>query len=147
MGVFNEALVEPLGKVLLNLGIKGGMVVHGLDGLDEVSTTSETLVCEIRDGKLSKYLIKGEDYGLARTEISQLVGGDSQENSRITLEILGGKKGPKRDIVVFNSACALYIRGLAKTIDEGVKLAEDSIDSGRALKKLQELIKASQKGA
>ncbi len=147
MGVYDEALVEPLGNVLLNLGIKGGMVVHGLDGLDEVSTTSETLVCEIRDGKLSKYLIRGEDYGLAKTELSQLVGGDSQENSRITLEILGGKKGPKRDIVVFNSACALYIKGIAKTIDEGVKLAEDSIESGRALKKLQELIKASQRGA
>ncbi len=147
MGVYDEALVEPLGKVLLNLGIKGGMVVHGLDGLDEVSTTSETLVCEIRNGKISKYIIKGEDYGLERTEIPSLVGGDSQENSRITLEILGGKKGPKRDIVVFNSACALYIRGIAKTIDEGVKLAEDSIDSGKALKKLQELIKASQRGA
>lgn len=147
MGVYDEALVEPLGEVLLNLGIKGGMVVHGIDGLDEVSTTSETLVCEIRNGKLSKYLIRGEDYGLDRTEIAMLVGGDSQENSRITLEILGGKKGPKRDIVVFNSACALYIRGIAKTIDEGVKLAKDSIDSGRALKKLQELIKASQRGA
>ena len=147
MGVYDEALVEPLGKVLLNLGIKGGMVVHGLDGLDEVSTTSETLVCEIRNGKLSKYLIRAEDYGLERTEISKLVGGDSQENSRITLEVLGGKKGPKRDIVVFNSACALYIRGIAKTIEEGVKLAKDSIDSGRALKKLQELIKASQRGA
>lgn len=147
MGVYDEALVEPLGKVLLNLGIKGGMVVHGLDGLDEVSTTSETLVCEIRNGKLSKYLIRGEDYGLKRTEISKLVGGDSQENSRITLEILGGKKGPMRDIVVFNSACALYVRGIAKTIDEGVRIAKDSIDSGRALKKLQELIKASQRGA
>ena len=146
MGVFDEALVEPLGNVLLNLGIKGGMVVHGLDGLDEVSTTTETLVCEIRDGKLRKYLIRGEDYGLDKAELPMLVGGDSQENSRITLEILGGIKGPKRDIVVFNSACALYIRGIAKSIDEGVKMAKDSIDSGKALKKLQELIRASQGG-
>lgn len=146
MGVFDESLVEPLGKVLLNLGIKGGMVVHGLDGLDEVSTTSETLVCEIKDGKIRKYIIRGEDYGLAKAELGMLVGGDSLENSRISLDILGGAKGPKRDIVVFNSACALYIRGLAKSIDEGVRLAEDSIDSGKALKKLQELIKASNRG-
>ncbi len=146
MGVYDEALVEPLGKVLLNLGIKGGMVVHGLDGLDEVSTTAETLVCEIKNGKMRKYLIKGEDYGLPKVELSMLIGGDSLENSRITLNILGGLKGPKRDIVVFNSACALYIRGLAKTIDEGIKLAEESIDSGKALKKLQELIKASNGG-
>lgn len=146
MGVFDEALVEPLGKVLLNLGIKGGMVVHGLDGLDEVSTTSETLVCEIKDGKIRKYIIRGEDYGLAKAELGMLVGGDSLENSRISLDILGGAKGPKRDIVVFNSACALYIRGIAKSIDEGVRLAEDSIDSGKALKKLQELIKASNRG-
>ncbi|MDD2370497.1 MAG: anthranilate phosphoribosyltransferase [Firmicutes bacterium] len=147
MGVYDEALVEPLGNVLLNLGIKGGMVVHGLDGLDEVSTTSETLVCEIKDGKIRKYLIKGEDYGLQKAELTMLVGGDSLDNSRITLNILGGQKGPKRDIVVFNSACALYIRDIAKTIDEGIKLAEESIDSGKALKKLQELIKASNGGS
>ncbi len=146
MGVYDETLVEPLGKVLLNLGIKGGMVVHGLDGLDEVSTTAETLVVEIKDGKIKKYLIKGEDYGIPKAELSMLVGGDSLENSRITLNILGGQKGPKRDIVVFNSACALYIKGIAKTIDEGIKIAEDSIDSGKALKKLQELIKVSNGG-
>lgn len=146
MGVYDEALVEPLGKVLLNLGIKGGMVVHGLDGLDEVSTTKETLVCEIKDGKIRKYLIKGEDYALEKADLSMLVGGDSLENSRITLNILGGQKGPKRDIAVLNSACALYIKGIANTIEEGVKMAQDSIDSGKALKKLQELIKASNGG-
>ena len=146
MGVYDEALVEPLGKVLINLGVKGGLIVHGTDGLDEVSTTSETLVCEIRDGKMKNYVIKGEDYGLEKVGMSELVGGDSLVNSRITLDILRGNKGPKRDIVVFNSGCALYARGLAGSIEEGIAMAIESIDSGKALAKLEQLIKVSNRG-
>lgn len=146
MGVYDEALVEPLGKVLINLGVKGGLIVHGTDGLDEVSTTSETLVCEIRDGKMKNYVIKGEDYGLEKVGMSELVGGDSLVNSRITLDILRGNKGPKRDIVVFNSGCALYARGLAGSIEEGIAMAIESIDSGKALAKLEQLVKVSNRG-
>ena len=146
MGVYDEALVEPLGKVLINLGVKGGLIVHGTDGLDEVSTTSETMVCEIRDGKMKNYVIKGEDYGLPKVGMSELVGGDSLVNSGITLDILKGKKGPKRDIVVFNSGCALYARGLAGSIEEGIAMAAESIDSGKALAKLEQLVKVSNRG-
>lgn len=146
MGVYDESLVEPLGKVLVNLGVKGGMVVHGADGLDEVSTTSETLVCEIRDGQLKNYVIRGEDYGIPKAGMSELVGGDAKANSRITLDILKGVQGPKRDIVVFNSGCALYIRGLAGSIEEGIAMAKESIDSGKALAKLEELVQATNGG-
>lgn len=144
MGVYDEAQVETLGRVLQNLGVLGGMVVHGIDGLDEVSTTSETMVTEIRQGTLRHYVIRPEDYGIPRAQMEDLVGGDALENARITRSILEGTLGPKRDIVVFNSGCALYVRGLADSIEKGIAMAEESIDSGKALGKLEALIAASQ---
>lgn len=144
MGVYDEAQVETLGRVLQNLGVRGGMVVHGLDGLDEVSTTSETMVTEIRQGTLRHYVIRPEDYGIPRADMKDLVGGDALENAEITRSILKGTLGPKRDIVVFNSGCALYARGLAASIEEGVAMAKESIDSGKAFGKLEALIAASQ---
>ena len=143
MGVYDEALVETLARVLVNLGVKGGLVVHGRDGLDEVSTTAETIVSEIKEGKVKSYMINSQDFGLQKAEITELVGGDAIANAKITREILVGNKGPKRDIVVFNSGCALYARGMVSSIEEGIKKAEVSIDTGKALKKLEELIIAS----
>lgn len=144
MGVYDPTLVETMGKVLLNLGVKGGMVVHGADGLDEVSTTAETMVCEMRDGHLRTYAIRPEDYGIPRASLEDLRGGDARANAAITRRILSGEKGPKRDIVVFNSGCALYARGLASSIQEGIRMAEESIDSGRALERLERLGEVSQ---
>lgn len=146
MGVYDETLVETLASVLINLGIKGGLIVHGTDGLDEVSTTSETIVCEIRHGRSRKYVIRPEDYGIPRATMKDLVGGDSKENSQLTLAILQGEKGPKRDIVVFNSGCALYARGVVESIEEGIHRAVMSIDQGLALEKLNMLVLASKGG-
>lgn len=143
MGVYDEALLETLAKVLVKLGVKGGLVIHGRDGLDEVSTTTETLIYELKDGSIKNYIIKGEDYGINRAEVEDLVGGDAKENARITRDILEGKKGAKRDIVIFNSGCALYARGVVSSIDEGIKMAENSIDEGKALGKLEALVELS----
>lgn len=139
LGVYDEALLEPLAKVLMNLGIKGAMLVHGNDGLDEISISDKTSVCEIRDGKMTRYEINPVDYGMKLAAKSDIVGGVAADNAMITLDVLKGKKGPARDIVLLNAGCALYIGKLAATIQEGIKLAEQSIDSGAALAKLGRL--------
>ena len=139
LGVYDEALMEPMAKVLINLGIKGAMLVHGDDGLDEISISSTTTVCEIREGKIIKYTLNPRDYGFRLAKKSDIVGGNALENSRITLDILSGKSGPQRDIVVLNAGCALYVAGAVKTIAEGVEMAKMSIDSGAALQKLEAL--------
>jgi anthranilate synthase/phosphoribosyltransferase len=140
LGVYDEKLLEVMAKVLMNLGIKGAMIVHGQDGLDEVSISGKTSVCEIRNGKLIKYEINPEDYGMRTAPKSAIVGGTADDNAKITYDILSGKeKGAKRDIVVLNTACAIYCTGAAATIEEGIEMAEKSIDSGKALKKLEKL--------
>lgn len=144
MGVFDEKLVEPMGQVLINLGVRRGMVIHGMDGLDEATLSAETRVAEISEGELSLYSLRPESFGLLRCHQVDLQGGDPVENARITRQILSGEeRGPKRGVVLLNSALALYLGSKAASIEEGIRLAESLIDSGRALSKLEALIRLS----
>ncbi|MEE0726963.1 MAG: anthranilate phosphoribosyltransferase [Clostridium saudiense] len=143
MGVYDEELVEPLARVLDNLGVKRALVVYGEDKLDEISMSAATKVCEIKNGKFYSYKIRPEDFGFERCNKEELVGGSPNENAEITLSILNGVKGAKRNAVVLNAGAALYLGGKADSIKDGVRLAEDIIDSGKAKKKLEDFIKFS----
>lgn len=144
MGVFDGSLVEPLAQVMENLGVTRGMVVYGQDKLDEISMCAPTSVCEIRDGKFISYEITPEQFGYIRCEKDALKGGTPQENAEITKAILNGTdKGPKRQAVCLNAGAALYIAGKAETMEQGVRMAEELIDSGAARKKLEEFVKES----
>ena len=143
MGVYDAALVPDMAKVLMNLGVKRGMVVYGQDKLDEISLSAPTTVCEIADGHLRSYEITPEQFGLARCEKEALTGGTPKENAAITRQILQGEKGPRRDAVVMNAGAALYIAGKAADIEGGIRLAEEMIDSGRAEKQLEAFIRLS----
>ena len=146
MGVYDQSLVEPLAQVMANLGVNRGMVVYGQDSLDEISMCAPTSVCEIRDGKFTSYKITPEQFGYERCEKGALTGGTPAENAEITKAILKGEeKGPKRQAVCLNAGAALYIAGKAASIEEGVKLAESLIDSGAALKKLEEFVEETNK--
>ena len=146
MGVYDQSLVEPLAQVMANLGVNRGMVVYGQDSLDEISMCAPTSVCEIRDGKFTSYEITPEQFGYERCEKGALTGGTPAENAEITKAILKGEeKGPKRQAVCLNAGAALYIAGKAVSIEEGVKLAESFIDSGAALKKLEEFVEETNK--
>lgn len=146
MGVYDQLLVEPLAQVMANLGVNRGMVVYGQDSLDEISMCAPTSVCEIRDGKFTSYEITPEQFGYERCEKGALTGGIPAENAEITKAILKGEeKGPKRQAVCLNAGAALYIAGKAASIEEGVKLAESLIDSGAALKKLEEFVEETNK--
>lgn len=146
MGVYDQSLVEPLAQVMANLGVNRGMVVYGQDSLDEISMCAPTSVCEIRDGKFTSYEITPEQFGYERCEKGALTGGTPAENAEITKAILKGEeKGPKRQAVCLNAGAALYIAGKAASIKEGVKLAESLIDSGAALKKLEEFVEETNK--
>ena len=143
LGVYDEYLIELLAKVLVELGVKRGMVVYGMDKLDEISLSAPTKVCEIKDGTLHTYEIKPEDFGLSRCKKEDLAGGDPKENAAITLAILNGERGAKRDAVLLNAGAALYIGEKAKSIQEGINLAARLIDSKKALKVLEDFIKVS----
>ena len=144
MGVYNESLVEPLARVLSNLGVKRGMVVYGQDKMDEISMSAPTSVCEIRDGELISYEITPEQFGYERCEKDALVGGTPQENAWITRDILEGRdRGAKYQAVCLNAGAALYIAGKADTLEAGVKLAEELINSGKAAQKLASYVAAS----
>lgn len=144
LGVYDEYLVEPLAQVLINLGVRRGMVVYGQDKLDEISLSAPTTVCEFKDGWFKSYTIKPEDFGFNRCSKQELVGGTPQENVAITLNILQGKeKGAKRNTVLLNAGAALYIGGKADSFNEGVQLAAKLIDSGRALETLEKFIEVS----
>lgn len=146
MGVYDQSLVEPLAQVMANLGVNRGMVVYGQDSLDEISMCAPTSVCEIRDGKFTSYEITPEQFGYERCEKGALTGGTPAENAEITKAILKGEeKGPKRQAVCLNAGAALYIAGKSASIEEGVKLAESLIDSGAALKKLEEFVEETNK--
>ncbi len=146
MGVYDQSLVEPLAQVMANLGVNRGMVVYGQDSLDEISMCAPTSVCEIRDGKFTSYEITPEQFGYERCEKGALTGGTPAENAEITKAILKGEeKGSKRQAVCLNAGAALYIAGKAASIEEGVKLAESLIDSGAALKKLEEFVEETNK--
>lgn len=143
LGVYDEYLVEPLAQVLINLGVKRGMVVYGQDKLDEISLSAETTVCEFRDGWFRSYVITPEEFGFERCKKSDLVGGTPEENASITRAILGGEKGHKRNAVLMNAGAALYIGGKAESIKAGIELAAEIIDSGRALETLDRFIEVS----
>lgn len=143
LGVYDEALVEPLAKVLANLGVKRGIVAYGQDGLDEISLSAPTTCCEIRDGKLKSFVLNPEDYGFKLCKKQDLVGGGPAENAEITRAILNGEKGPKRDAVVLNSAACIYIANDNMTFEDAIKVAEDIIDSGKAKAKLDKFIEIS----
>lgn len=145
LGVYDEYLVEPLAQVLINLGVKRGMVVYGQDKLDEISLSAPTTVCEFKDGWFKTYTITPEQFGFERCKKEDLMGGSPEENAKITRDILNGEKGHKRNAVLMNAGAAFYIGGKAETMEEGVKLAAELIDSGEALKTLEKVIEISNK--
>lgn len=142
MGVYEKALVEPLAQVMANLGVKRGMVVYGKDCLDEISICAPTYVCEIKEGSFKSYEITPEQFGYPCCEKGALEGGTPSENARITMAILKGEEtGPKRQAVCLNAGAALYLAGRAADLNEGVRMAENIIDSGKALQKLEEFVR------
>lgn len=143
LGVYDEKLVEPMAKVLENLGVHNAMVVYGQDCLDEISMSAPTSVCEIRNGKFSRYTIEPEQFGMKKCKKEELTGGTPQENALITRDILSGVKGPRRDAVVLNSAAALYIAKPELTLEGAVALAQETIDSRKALEQLERFITLS----
>ena len=143
MGVYDESLVEPLAKVLSNLGVKRALVVYGQDRLDEISASAETSVCEVKDGTFKSYTISPEQFGLTRCKKEELTGGTPDENAAITKAVLAGEQGARRTAVVLNAGAGLYVAGKADSIKAGVRLAEELIDSGKAEKKLEEFVKYS----
>ena len=141
LGVYDESLVEPLAHVLANLGVKRAMVVHGHDGLDEVSLCDSTTVCEVNNGKLNSFFLDPRHFGFETCRPEDLVGGDPAENAKIARNILNGEKGPKRDVVLLNSAVCLYMSYNNITLRECVKLAAEIIDSGKAAQKLADFVR------
>ena len=146
LGVYDEYLVEPLAQVLVNLGIKRGMVVYGMDKLDEISLSAPTKICEIKDGWFKSFTITPENFGFERCSKDDLKGGTPQENAKITLDILEGAKGHKRNAVLLNAGAALYIAGKAESFKDGIELAKELIDSGKAKKTLEKMIEVSNRG-
>lgn len=146
LGVYDESLVEPLAHVLSDLGVKKGLVVYGQDKLDEISLSAPTSICEFENGLFKTYVIEPEDFGFQRCETYEISGGTPEQNARITLDILSGKeKGPKRNITLLNAGAGLYIAGKTTNIPNGIDLAAQMIDSGKALQKLEEFREASNK--
>ncbi len=143
LGVYDEYLVEPLAQVLVNLGVKRGMVVYGMDKLDEISLSAPTKICEIKDGWFKSSMIKPEDFGFERCTKEDLKGGAPAENAQITRDILSGKKGHKRNAVLMNAGAALYIGGKAESMKDGIALAAELIDSGKATATLEKMIEIS----
>lgn len=139
MGVYDPALTEMLAEVLLNLGAEHAMVVHGLEGIDEISVCGLTQISEVKDGKVITYRLDPEEMGVARGSMEQMLGGTPRENAEITLSILQGEKGSRRNVVVLNAAAVLMSGGLVKDFPRGIKLAEKVIDNGNAYQKLEEL--------
>ena len=143
LGVYDGYLVQPLAQVLINLGVTRGMVVYGQDKLDEISLSAPTTVCEFKDGWMKNYVIKPEDFGFERCTKADLVGGLPEENAKITRAILSGEQGHKRNAVLMNAGAALYLGGKAESLADGIKLAAEIIDSGKALATLEKFIEVS----
>ncbi|HLZ35826.1 MAG TPA: anthranilate phosphoribosyltransferase [Nitrospira sp.] len=147
LGVYEQRLTDLLGKVLMRLGSQHCFVVHGMDGLDEITLTDRTIVSEAKGGVLSNYVVTPEEFGLTRVRPKDLAGGSPDDNAKITKEILHGRKGPKRDVVCLNAAPALVAGRKAKTLQEGFRLAGRTIDSGAAAEKLARLVAYTGKGS
>lgn len=143
LGVYDDYLVEPLAQVLISLGVKRGMVVYGMDKLDEISMSAPTKVCEIKDGWFKSYMIAPEDFGFERCTRADLAGGTPEENAKITVGILKGEKGHKRNAVLMNAGATLYIGGKAESMADGIRLAAELIDSGKAYETLEKFIEVS----
>lgn len=143
LGVYDAALCEPMARVLVSLGVHRAMAVHGEPGLDEISPCGRTEVCEVNDGELRSYTLTPEDFGVHSCRMEDLTGGGAVENAAIAQQILAGQRGPKRDTVVINTAAALYIACKADSLQGCARLAEQTIDSGRAAAKLDEWIAAT----
>lgn len=143
LGVYDEYLAEPLAQVLISLGVKRGMVVYGQDKLDEISLSAPTTVCEFKDGWFKTYTVAPEDFGFDRCRKSDLAGGGPQENASITRAILSGERGHKRNAVLMNAGAALYIGGKAESMKDGIRLAAELIDSGKAMRTLERFIQMS----
>ena len=146
LGVYDGYLVEPLAQVLVSLGVKRGMVVYGMDKLDEISLSAPTKICEIRDGWFRSTMITPEEFGFERCTKEDLKGGTPEENAQITIDILKGAKGHKRNAVLMNAGASLYIGGKADNMKEGMKLAGEIIDSGKAFETLNKMIEVSNRG-
>ena len=140
IGVFNPDLTEVFAQAMRMMGVQRALVVNARDGMDEISTASDTVVSEIKDGRVVNYILTPEEFGFERTILECLQGGDARTNAEITLDILKGSTGHRRDIVLLNAAATIYVSGRADSIAEGIEIAKDSIDSGKALQKLQDLI-------
>lgn len=140
MGVYDESLVEPLAQVLAKLGVKRAMVVYGMDGLDEISMSAPTKVCEVREGNFFSYIITPEEFGLKRCSKDALTGGTPEENAEITRAVLSGVTSSKLDAVLLNSGAAIYLAGKADSIQAGIELARDVINSKKALEQLEQFI-------
>ncbi len=140
IGVYDPSLTETLAMVLKNLGVRGAFAVWGEDGLDEISIMGRTRITQLKDGLIETYYIEPEDFGMTRAPLEEIKGGSREENALILQKVLEGEKGPKRDVVLLNSAACLAAAGLAGNLREGIKIAENSIDSGGAKEKLESLI-------
>jgi anthranilate phosphoribosyltransferase len=145
IGVYARGLTEPLARVLADLGTIRAFVVHGADGLDEISNTGESHISEVREGVVRNVVVRPEDFGMPRAAIRDLQGGDRAENAQIIRQVLDGERGPRRDIVLMNAAGALVVGGTARDLKEGVELAARSVDSGAAGAKLESLITLSRR--
>lgn len=144
IGAYNEEMADVMIHVYQEMGVKQAVVVHGDCGMDEVSMTGDTLVHELKDNQICTYTISPEQFGRKRCQLQELVGGDSVENAKILMDILQGEHSAKRDAVLLNSGLALYISGRADTMEDGIRLAEQSIDSGQALAKFRMFQQLSQ---
>ena len=143
LGVYEKKLVEPLIEVLKNLGVKSALSVYGMDCIDEISVSDKTFVCELKDGITKSYELSPTDYNMKISKKEDLVGGDAKTNAQITQDILKGQKGSRRDAVLLNSAAGLYVSGKVESIERGVELAGEIIDSGRALGQLEKFIEVT----
>ncbi len=143
LGVFRKDLPGVMAEVLGKLGCRRAMVVHGEDGMDEITTTGSSHVAEWADGRVRQYTVHPEDFGIPVSTIDELLGGNAEENARIILELFEGKKDGKRDIVLLNAGAALHAAGSADTIEKGIELARQAIDDGKAMEKLQAMIRHS----
>lgn len=141
LGVYSKELVNPMSRVLSNIGVKRGMTVFGMDGLDEISASDKTYVCEFRDGWFKEYEIEPEDFGYKKCDKSELEGGTPEENAEITRNILNGTlRDGKRNAVCLNAGAAIYVAGKADSLAEGIKIAEETINSGKAIERMNEIV-------
>ncbi|MQS89219.1 anthranilate phosphoribosyltransferase [Companilactobacillus mishanensis] len=146
LGVYDENLVEPMAKVLDQIGVKNAMVIHGQDGFDEASISAPTTIMEVHNGKFTKYEITPEQFGLKRADKSEVIGGTPEENAQITLDVLNGKQGAKRDVILLNSALAIHTAKPEINLEDAIDIARNAIDNGLAIQKLNDFVKLTVAG-